>query len=81
MSEQTATTDETLSYEEAFSRLEALIAGLEAGDLPLEEALARYEEGVQLTELCERLLEDAELRVRQWQPEDDAALQLEWQEE
>ena len=52
-----------LTFEEALSQLEALVARLEAGDLPLEEALRAFEEGVRLTRLCAERLEDAERRV------------------
>jgi exodeoxyribonuclease VII small subunit len=51
------------TFEEALSQLEALVARLEAGDLPLEEALRAFEEGVRLTRLCSARLEDAERRV------------------
>jgi len=52
-----------LTFEEALSQLEALVARLEAGDLPLEEALRAFEEGVRLTRLCAERLEDAERRI------------------
>lgn len=52
------------TFEEALSQLEALVARLEAGDLPLEEALRAFEEGVRLTRLCAARLEDAERRVQ-----------------
>ena len=52
------------TFEEALSQLEALVARLEAGDLPLEEALRAFEEGVRLTRLCSARLEDAERRVQ-----------------
>ncbi len=51
------------TFEEALSQLEALVARLEAGNLPLEEALRAFEEGVRLTRLCSARLEDAERRV------------------
>jgi exodeoxyribonuclease VII small subunit len=51
------------TFEEALSQLEALVTRLEAGDLPLEEALRAFEEGVRLTRLCAARLEDAERRV------------------
>jgi exodeoxyribonuclease VII small subunit len=51
------------TFEEALGQLEALVARLEAGDLPLEEALRAFEEGVRLTRLCAARLEDAERRV------------------
>lgn len=51
------------TFEEALSQLEALVARLEAGDLPLEKALRAFEDGVRLTRLCAARLEDAERRV------------------
>jgi exodeoxyribonuclease VII small subunit len=51
------------TFEEALSQLEALVARLEGGELPLEEALRAFEEGVRLTRLCAERLEDAERRV------------------
>jgi exodeoxyribonuclease VII small subunit len=51
------------TFEEALSQLEALVARLEGGDLPLEESLRAFEAGVRLTRLCAERLEDAERRV------------------
>jgi exodeoxyribonuclease VII small subunit len=51
------------TFEEALNQLEALVSKLEAGDLPLEEALRAFEEGVRLTRLCAGRLEEAERRV------------------
>ena len=56
---------EDLTYEEAFSQLEALVAALEAGSHPLEELLGMYERGQALARRCAHLLESAELRVKQ----------------
>jgi len=52
-----------MTFEEALGQLEALVARLEAGDLPLEDALRAFEEGVRLTRLCAERLEDAQRRV------------------
>lgn len=51
------------TFEEALGQLEALVSRLEGGDLPLEEALRLFEQGVGLTRLCTSRLEDAERRV------------------
>ncbi len=51
------------TFEQALSQLEALVAKLEAGDLPLEEALRAFEEGVRLSRLCAERLEEVERRV------------------
>ncbi len=70
MDESSATYPEDLTYEAALEQLEQIIASLESGDLPLEEALARYEEGAALAAFCEQKLDEAELRVRKWRPGD-----------
>ena len=54
-----------LSFEAAYSELETIIAGLEAGDLPLEETMALYERGRLLSRRCQDLLDAAELRIQQ----------------
>lgn len=54
-----------LTFEQAFERLEAAIQALDDGDLALDEALARFEEGTRLMRYCARLLDQAELRVQQ----------------
>ena len=38
---------------------------MESGDLPLESLLARYEEGVKLTKICQEKLAEAELKIQQ----------------
>jgi exodeoxyribonuclease VII small subunit len=58
-------TDQPRSYEELYTELEQAVARLEAGDLPLEEALREYERGVGLASQCQRLLDGAELRIQQ----------------
>lgn len=57
--------DQELSFEEALTLLEALVARLEEGQLPLAEAVEHYERGMGLAAYCTDLLESAELRVRQ----------------
>lgn len=74
------TLDESLSYDDAFARLEAVLGKLESDDLPLEETLALYEEGAALATFCAGRLEQAELRVRQWQPGDETTPFEGWQE-
>jgi len=56
---------EDLSYEEALSELEAIVASLEEGDQKLEESMALFERGQLLMKRCAALLEAAELKVRQ----------------
>ncbi len=70
-----------LSYEEAFTRLETILHALEIGDLPLEESLTLYEQGVTLAAYCARVLDEAELRVSRWQPGHQTVRFEGWQEE
>jgi len=52
-----------IKFEEALKKLEKIVEGLEGGDLPLEESLLRYEEGVKLSRLCQKKLEAARKKV------------------
>jgi exodeoxyribonuclease VII small subunit len=52
-----------LSFEEALARLEEIVRKLEAGNLPLDESIALYDEGMRLARLCSEKLDAAELRV------------------
>jgi exodeoxyribonuclease VII small subunit len=54
-----------LSFEEALSRLETIVSQLEQENVPLEESVKQFEEGVKLSKHCSRILEEAELRVEQ----------------
>lgn len=51
------------SFEASLAELEKVVQELEAGDLPLERALALFEKGIGLSETCRKQLEDAETRV------------------
>ena len=50
-------------FEEALQKLEAIVAKMEEGDLPLEEALKAFEEGVKLAKFCTGKLDEAERKV------------------
>jgi len=50
-------------FEAALARLEDIVKELETGDLPLEQSLKLFEEGIKLSRLCNKRLEDAERRV------------------
>jgi exodeoxyribonuclease VII small subunit len=50
-------------FESAIGELETIVKTLEGGDLSLEQSLALYERGVQLSRFCHTRLEDAERRI------------------
>ena len=53
-----------LDFETTLTRLEAIVTRLENGDLPLEEALKDFENGVQLAKLGQERLQQAEQRIQ-----------------
>ena len=52
-----------IKFEDALQRLEQIVYQLETGDLPLEESLKVFEEGVALARRCGKYLEEAEKRI------------------
>jgi len=75
-----------LKFEDSLARLEQIVSQLETGNLPLEESLRVFEEGVTLARRCARYLEEAEKRIElltkdeagalgtrplAWEPEDE----------
>jgi exodeoxyribonuclease VII small subunit len=57
-----------LSFEDALGKLESIVETMEGGELPLEQLLARYEEGTRLVAFCQEKLAAAELRLQQLDP-------------
>lgn len=73
-----------LPFEAAMEKLEQIVSRLENGDVPLEQAIELYQEGMRLSRLCSQKLEqveekiqllveeDGELKVQDWeQPESE----------
>ena len=50
-------------FEDALQKLEAIVTQMEEGDLPLEETLKAFEEGVRLARFCASKLDEAERKV------------------
>lgn len=59
------------SIEALFDQIEAAVAALESGDLPLEEALARYESGLRAMRSARGLLDKYAARLEELREEDD----------
>lgn len=53
-----------LPFEEALKKLESIVEAMETSELPLEQLLARFEEGTRLAQHCQIQLADAEVRVQ-----------------
>jgi len=54
---------EELKFEKAIEKLEVVVSDLEGGEMPLEEAIKKYEDGVKLSRLCLEKLNQAERKV------------------
>jgi len=65
------------SFEDALSRLEAIVESMEAGDVPLADLIARFEQGTKLLQVCETRLKEAELRIEQLKKSKDGSVALE----
>lgn len=65
---------ESLTFEEALAQLEATVAALQNGQMPLERALECYQEGMKLAQHCNELLQNAELLVEQLHSEADGTI-------
>ena len=64
------TTERKLSFEEAMNKLEQIVDRLEEGDVPLEEAIGFYKEGMELSKLCHDKLKSVEEQLTQIITED-----------
>ncbi|MBE3555959.1 MAG: exodeoxyribonuclease VII small subunit [Firmicutes bacterium] len=58
-----STLGEDLSFEDRLQRLEGIVHALEEGNLSLDEAMRRFEEGVHLVRLLEEELKNAEVKI------------------
>ena len=63
------------NFEEALQKLEAIVTQMEEGDLPLEEALKSFEEGVRLAKFCTKKLDEAERKVEKLIRDQEGELQ------
>jgi exodeoxyribonuclease VII small subunit len=57
------TATKNLNLEKSLADLEALVEELESGDLPLDKAMKKFEEGIKLTRGCQAALKEAEQKV------------------
>ena len=53
----------SIKFEDAMARLETIVTELEKGDLPLDESLKIFEEGIRLSKSCLKILDETERKV------------------
>jgi exodeoxyribonuclease VII small subunit len=51
------------TFEQAMKQLEQIVQDLESGDIPLEKAIKKFEEGVELSKFCSKKLDESEKRI------------------
>lgn len=51
------------NFEQSMKELEKIVEELESGDLPLEKALKKFEEGMKLSNFCSKTLEETEAKI------------------
>ena len=70
-------TETKLSFETALDKLETIVESRESGQVPLEELLAKFEEGSKLLKVCEARLKDAELKIELLKKQKDGSVAFE----
>ena len=53
----------TKTFETAMKQLEQIVQDLETGDMPLEKAIKKFEEGIQISKYCSEKLDESEKRI------------------
>jgi exodeoxyribonuclease VII small subunit len=53
------------TFEQSMQQLEQIVAELESGELPLEQAIKKFEDGMELSRFCAQKLEETERRITQ----------------
>jgi len=65
-----------MKFEEALKKLEKIVGELEDGNLSLDDALERYEEGIRLAKMCSKKLEVAKKKVEILLKSEDGSVEL-----
>lgn len=65
--------EKAVKFEEAIRQLGEIVQRLESGEVPLDESIALYEEGMLLSKQCAEILEKAEQKVRFLQQQSEQA--------
>ena len=64
-------------FETSLKKLEKIVSDLENGELPLEESIKTFEEGVKITKHCQNLLSKAEIKIQKLVESKDGSIDLE----
>lgn len=67
------TTSKSVDFEASLSELQSIVESMENDNLPLEQALEKFERGIGLTKSCQKALDDAEQKIRRMTTDDQSA--------
>ena len=73
---QKAPAPDDVPFEEGLKKLETIVEQMEGDEMPLEDLLKHYEEGIRLAKGCHEKLEAAELKIKKLQPNADGEDEL-----
>lgn len=65
-----------LSFEDTLKRLEEIVDTLEKGDIPLDDAIKLFEEGIKASKICKEKLEGAEKKIKELIKNSDGTFSL-----
>lgn len=69
--------EKELTFEEAMENLEKVVAELESGELSLDQSVTHFQKGMELSNYCSKLLEDAEKSISILVKQNDGTMQEE----
>ncbi len=67
---------EKRSFEQAMAQLEKIVRAIESGEVPLAQALAQYEQGIELISYCQKALGEAEQKIAKLSKDLDGQLKI-----
>ena len=77
---KTEKTEEKITFEEAYEKLEQAANAIMSDDVPLEQAVECYREGRKYYDMCSRILEDAEQLIQIYDKETDTVKEFQGNE-
>ena len=70
-----------INFEESIKKLEHIVSKMESGSVPLEKALSMYEEGIEISQLCLKELDKAEVKLKKLTKKLDDKFEIEDEDE
>lgn len=70
-----------VSFEDALEQLETIVEAMEAGDVPLADLIAKFEQGNKLLKVCESRLKEAEMKIELLKKQKDGIAFVPFQQE